>query len=258
MYKIFIPTEKKQSIARGYWKSDSGKICRDYLRIVELEKISNKILTTYCQEYKQEAIFYEVISNKTGRKLRAVIYYNKNKKDILNVKRQWNCIDKKELREAIKRFKIADIINYTIEKRPLGGYILFTWYKIADKKRRVRKHKKLVKKLIEKICRKFNQYPNINVRNDYYFGCAGKANRYENKIFIYPKNVRTRAIEGYTNTSYYEGRGDKINSYIQHSVKKTLRFIILHELGHLLQPELEIIEGEIWADNFALQHINEV
>lgn len=256
MYKIYLPTDKKTATARGYWKSDSGKVCKDYLRIIEADKVSNKILTAYCQEYKQEAIFYEVIGKRTGRKLRAVIFYNKDKKDVLNRKRQWICIDKAELREAIKRFKKADIVNYTIEKRPAGGYTLFTWYKIRDTKPRIRRHKKLIRKLIENICHKFNKYPNIDVRYDVFGGIAGKASRYRNKLFIYTRNVRERAIYGYSNTSYYKGRGDKINPYIQHNVKKTLRFIILHELAHLLQAEdTPHIQGEIEADAFALRYL---
>lgn len=255
MYRIFIPTDKKQSTARGYWQSsDSGKLCRDYLRIIETDKITNKILTAYCQEYRQEAIFYEVIGKRTGRAIRAVIYYNKDKKEVLN--RRWRfCLDKNELKNYIQKFRRKDIINYTIEKRDNGGYYLFTWYNIRDKKTRQRKERELIKRLVSNICRKFNKYPNIEVRQDNSFGVAGKASNWRNKIFLYTRNVRQRAKYGYSNTSYYEGRGDKINPHIQHSVKKTLRFIILHELGHLINPTDNKTQGEIWADNFALTYL---
>ena len=53
------------------------------------------------------------------------------------------------------------------------------------------------------------------------------------KIIIGLAGVKYNASHGYSD-SYYIGRGQKINPIISHSIKKALRFVILHELKHAI------------------------
>jgi len=138
MYKIFIPEKKyigdrkqRPPIIRGYWLSSSGVLCKDFLRYKTIPKITDKILSDYKLKYKQEAIFFEVINNLTGNKLRAICYYNKNKKEVYEF---WQykytyCDTKTALKKTIKEYQKDGIINYTIEKRTNRDFYIFAWIK---------------------------------------------------------------------------------------------------------------------------------
>src|SRR3990172_10168061 len=243
MYKIFIPTSKRQATSRGYWLSDSGKLCKDFIRYENVNTISNKYLDSLLKDYKQEAIFYEVINKASGNYNRGVCYYNKDKKDVSNKKRQIFCDSISELKEGIRKFKRQGINCYTIDRIKQDYYILFTWIKRPDHKKRVIYRNKLVKKLFTHYVKKVN-YDNIipvKIRISKHYG--GNYNRpytswlnnnlIENHVIINPDVIRKRRIyEGYTIDGYYKGRHLKLNPLVLHNNKRAIRFVILHELGH--------------------------
>jgi hypothetical protein len=89
MIKVFIPTNKrkfgKARLARGFWKSDTGRVFYDYidikewkLSIVDLSGFNNfrNYLDTLKASYNQEAIFYK--NNDIGN-----CYYSRDKIEVL-------------------------------------------------------------------------------------------------------------------------------------------------------------------------------
>ena len=120
MIKVFIPTEKrkvnKRNLARGFWKSASGRVYYDYvsikdwqLSIADLSGFNSfrNYLDTLKAGYNQEAIFYK--NGNIGN-----CYYNRNKIEVLphriykEVSRE-NL--KTEIKEALRQYNGATIYN---------------------------------------------------------------------------------------------------------------------------------------------------
>lgn len=98
MYKIFIPCKKAEATSRGYWLSDSGKLCKDFIHYVYHEDIGNSLLEDYRLRYNQEAIFY--IYNGNG--------YIWNGKDLLTLNKHF------KIQRNVKKLKYA--IPYYVKK----------------------------------------------------------------------------------------------------------------------------------------------
>jgi len=105
------------------------------------------------------------------------------------------------------------------------------------------KQTKLIKKLVYNIVKDNNiDIKNIPLKigiykNRLYSSCISYYHNNNDvkrqKIIIGLYGVKYNAKKGYTD-SYYIGRGQKINPIISHSIKKSLRFVILHEVKHAI------------------------
>lgn len=273
MYKIYLPTNKKSANIRGYWyNKDNKKSYKDFLTSIELPKISDKILKNYCKQYKQEAIFYEVISNRTGKLLSGVIWYNRTKKEVMKERRVYFVDTKRKLIDHIKKWKNLNTKNYTIEKKD-KYYILFHWYNI--KNNRIRKRNKLLKKLVIKIIDNLNDKINFNyeVRKTSIIKSKRHIAYFDpitNKVYFNPSLIKKSLLKFGIDDCYYKDRTKKINSYLIGNYKTCLRFTILHELGHsyfykkyrgyknFLKWWHTFSVCEKYADSFALRYINKI
>ena len=271
MKKIFVPCGKIEATARGFWRNDNGKTYRDFIRYEFKNVLTPKILKSYCKEYRQEAIFYEAINEKTGRYNSGTCYYKDGKKDVFNRKLTYYADGIHEAIQAIKKIQARGLNCYTIEKDGKNRYIVFAWIKSEYKAIRQRKQKRiqrrneLIKKLIEDLA---DGLP-INCRIQKNINSGGRYNAYENKVTISPQNIRyTRIYHGYGNENdYYKNRGNKINPYVLHNYKTLLRFIILHEIGHaqfrkkyyeyknFTKWHFDIARREKYADVYALRQL---
>ena len=128
MIKLFIPQSKGRvkTNARGFWYSkDTKKTYYDYLKVVNTSFIEPKQLEVLKAKYNQEAItYYDTALNCL------VIYYNKDKKEILNyrsileIKRQGK--NTKLLRDYIKSaLKLYGGLTIYINSH---NYILESWH----------------------------------------------------------------------------------------------------------------------------------
>ena len=282
MYKIYLPTEKKNSNIRGYWYNAEGKKFVDFLRTVDADKVSDKMLNDYRVQYSQEAIFVECINKRTGNYNRAIVFYSKDKKEVFNRRITRICRTVSELKNAIRRFRRSDLNCYTIIKE-VGYYRLFAWTKKINKAKRINRRNALIKKLFDN-CKKVIGYNEsipcklrISKRS-----ATNRTNRWYNRYTGEVKHVITlntrllregRIHTGYSG-SYYEKRGEKLNHLVIGNYKKCLRFVILHELAHahfnnkyiavLNRPQNDYntvrgkIRNEKYADNLALRYIDKI
>ena len=86
-------------------------------------------------------------------------------------------------------------------------------------------------------------------------------------VVINPTMIKIWDIKkGYDNF-YYTGRAEKINRYIVGNYKKALRFVLLHEVGHIIFynkygisriHNTSLKRKEKYADNFAIRYINAI
>jgi len=128
MINVFIPTDKKvKSAVRGLWRSDSGKVYYDYLRIQEIEGIDKKnghslayYLDPIKEKYNQEAIAY-IKDNQLK------IYFSINKIDTLTKKIVFDIgFDRHNLKGILKRV-LRDYKGLTIYQVK-EGYIIEAYY----------------------------------------------------------------------------------------------------------------------------------
>ena len=130
MKKIFIPATKKDYNAKGFWiDPSSGKLYKDFITYRNAEAVTVKELKNLCKEYRQEAIFFEAINNKTGKKNSATCFYASGKIEKYNAVRTFLCYGVDELKNRIRKFKLQGVTCYTIEKIKSGVYRIFTWKK---------------------------------------------------------------------------------------------------------------------------------
>ena len=107
--------------------------------------------------------------------------------------------------------------------------------------------------LVKKIAKKFDVNPLIAIYTKKQFHVnAGSYNLKNNYLILYTKNIALRSKIGFDNLYYY-GRDKIINPYILNSYKKTLIFVILHEIGHVIYGTSEFL-----ADFFALKYLKNV
>lgn len=250
MKKIFIPCEKREATSRGFWKNPDGVFFRDFIRYELKEKLTNKILKEYCRTYKQEAIFFEAINNKSGRTNTGTCFFASGKKDVYNRKIKFYVSGINEAKKRIRELKNRGIEAYTIEK--LSGkleFVIFTWRNDTRKNRqkRILRRNNLIKKLIANLA----DGEKIRYRIQKNIQSGGRYNLYSNKVTISPYNIRHYRIkDGYKGAGdYYINRGSKINPYILHNYKNCLRFIILHEIGHakFCKKYIGYKNFDIWA-----------
>ena len=272
MKKIFVPCEKRQADARGFWIDEkSGVTYRDFIRYEFKNVLTPKILKSYCKEYRQEAIFYEAINEKSGRYNSGTCYYKNGKKDVFNRKLTYYADGIHEAITAIKKIQARGLTCYTIEKDGKNRYIIFAWIKseykakIQLKKKRILKRNLLLKKLIADLA---DGLP-IQYRIQKNINSGGRYNAYHNKVTISPENIRHYRIKnGYGNNGdYYKNRGDKLNPLLLNNYKAFLRFIILHEIGHakftlkyggfknFTKWHFDIARREKYADVYALRQL---
>jgi hypothetical protein len=279
MKKIFIPTDKKNRVAVGYWQNAEGLTFKDNLRFIELSSVTNKQLDGYKADYKQEAIFYVAINSRTGKQNRAYVYYGKNKKDIFNKRILRFCDTWTDLKKGIRDFKNRGIQNYTIEiekgnGKGKGYFRLYTWTKRNDtRKKRIAKRNELIKKLCRhyKTITNYNYNTPLNFRIAWHY-CGGRAkfyyNRYNNEILkniitINPYDVKNYSIKYGYKDDYYKGRANKLNPLCKGNYKIALRFVILHEIGHShfyckyqqAKNRYTTERQERFADAFALRYL---
>jgi len=121
MIKVFIPQSKgiQKTNARGFWKSDNGKVYYDYLSYISKGNVSNRYLQDLKIIYSQEAIAY--IDNNVLK-----IFYSKDKIDTLpnRIYREVLRHDlKRSIKEALNRFKGCTV--YIVK----GKYYIEIFYK---------------------------------------------------------------------------------------------------------------------------------
>lgn len=277
MKKIFIPTEKRNATSRGYWKNPDGKLYRDFLRFEIAEAVTVKRLKELCKEYRQEAIFYVSINNRTKKHNSATCFYASGKIEKFNRCIKRFCDTRQDLKDGIKSFLKRGYTCYTIEKITSGFY-LYTWIKRPDKKKRIAKRNKLIKKLILK-CKNVSGY-NFDIPLKIRIAKSQKGNfnrlymdwQYNplyNIVTINPDTIKYNRIHaGFTVDGYYKGRHEKINRYVLNNYKSALRFVILHEIGHAFFnckyrnykgiSNIPLKRKELYADNFAKRYIKKV
>jgi len=111
MIKILIPQEKRngKTTARGFWKSESGRVCYDYLRVEQGEFALERI-KSIASTYNQLAVFFA--NEGEG------FIYNRgtNKIEVLSQRKQL-IVSKKDLRYFIKLFlrKYSGVTAYIKE-----------------------------------------------------------------------------------------------------------------------------------------------
>ena len=235
MKKIFLPCKKAEREAIGLWNNSDGKTYKDFIRFEYAEKLTDKILKSYLVDYKQEAIFYESINNKTKKYNSGTCYYSKTKKDVFKIRRTRHLFGIHETIKFIKTLIKNGVSCYTIEKHGKNQFIVYTWKKESNRKIRLLKRVKLIKKLSNRLydlTTKSDIPLNISIKNG-----ISRTNSYskilQNKIRITPDNIKYIRIKNGYNDGYYIGRKNKIDKYILNNYKKALRFVILHEIGHL-------------------------
>jgi hypothetical protein len=272
MKKIFLPCEKSEAIARGFWKNPAdGIFYRDFIRYVEAEKLTDKILKSYCIEYKQEAIFFEAINKASGRRNSGTCFYKNGKKDVYNKRLTRYADGIQEAIKAIKEFKNRNLNCYTIQKEGKNRFVIFAWIKDERKILKLKRQKRIAKRniLIKKLVKNLADGLPIKYRIQKNIQAGGRFNVYSNKVTISPYNIRHYRIkEGYGDIcDYYKNRGQKLNPYVLNNYKICLRFIILHEIGHayfwkkyISYKRFDIWQDnlarrELYADNFALRRI---
>lgn len=111
-------------------------------------------------------------------------------------------------------------------------------------------------KLSYRLAKKFNIKVIFYIEKSIYSIDTATAIINTNSIVLNPVNIEKRSLTGF-NDMYYTGRADKINPLCKNDYFLTLKFVILHELGHFIYKTNNWIQNEILADNFALQYINE-
>jgi hypothetical protein len=268
--KIFLPCTKKEAIARGFWKNPAdGVFYRDFIRYTEADKVTPKILKSYCTEYKQEAIFYEVTNARSGRKTSGVCFYKNGKKDVFKKRLTRYADGVHEAIEAIRKFKNNGLTCYTIQKDGKNRFVIFAWIADVYKAKRQAKQKRILRrnKLLKKLIANLADGENIRYRIQKNINSGGRFNVYSNKVTINPEKIRRYRIKsGYSDVNdYYAGRGTKINPYILHNYKAFLRFVIWHEIGHAVYykkyinfyhiEKWTIARRERFADAYALRQL---
>jgi len=144
------------------------------------------------------------------------------------------------------------------------------------KTKRILKRNKLIKDLFDNykkiICYNDAKIPckirisnNSHIGGRFYITYNPYTNNLKGSININPYIIRKiRIKKGYGINSYYKNRGEKIDKYILGNYKKALRFVILHEFGHLNYynkygrkgSKKSLVRKELYADNFALRYLN--
>jgi hypothetical protein len=140
--------------------------------------------------------------------------------------------------------------------------------------KKIIKRDKLIKKLVRHYlndselnsdlikCRIKKLHSGVAGRMIYYFD--NHKNITKASIILNPYIIRNdRIIYGYPKNSYYLNRDIKINPLIINNYKQALRFIILHEIGHLKfyckygigkKYKKELLEK--YADCYAKRYLN--
>lgn len=89
---------------------------------------------------------------------------------------------------------------------------------------------------------------------------------FKTSVVINPKMIKLWDIKKGYNNGYYNNRHEKLN-FIIGNYKKALRFVILHEIGHIkfynkygisIMNKTSLKRLEKYADGFALRYINEI
>jgi hypothetical protein len=270
MKKIFVPCKKNEAIARGFWKNPAdGVFYRDFIRYEIKEKLTDKILKSYCKEYMQEAIFYEAINAVTGRNNSGVCFYKNGKKDVFKKRLTRYADGVHEAIEAIRKFKNNGLTCYTIQKDGKNRFVIFAWIADVYKAKRQAKQKRILRRnnLLKHLIKSMADVLPLNVRIQKNINSGGRFNVYSNKVTINPEKIRRYRIKsGYSDAGdYYAGRGTKINPYILHNYKAFLRFVIWHEIGHAVYykkyinfyhiEKWTIARRERFADAYALRQL---
>ena len=258
MIKLLIPidkTKKYKSDLRGFWYSqESKKLYYDYI-ITKRYKNSNKNYLEYLkQKYNQESLFY--LQNGQAK-----IFYNRDKIEILNRKLYFTAKNKKDLKPLLKKL-IKKYNGCTVYD--LGFNYLDYRYKIEVwiKSDKIEKRKKLVHDLIKKnIPSNFNRKLIIKIidKENISSGYSKiksiidtRTGDIKSTIYIDLIALKDRIKSGYSD-DYYKGRKNKLN-FVLHNKKLALHFVILHELGHIVNTSFNH-NSDVYADDYAISEL---
>jgi len=258
MIKLLIPidkTKKYKSDLRGFWYSqESKKLYYDYI-ITKRYKNSNKNYLEYLkQKYNQESLFY--LQNGQAK-----IFYNPGKTEVLNRRLYFTAKNKKDLKPLLKKL-IKKYNGCTVYDLSFGcldyRYKIEVWIK-SDK---IEKRKKLIYDLIKKnIPSDFNRKLTIKIidKDDTSRGFSRikscfnpKTGKTKSNIYIDLIALKDRIKSGYSD-DYYKGRKNKLN-FVLHNKKLALHFVILHELGHIVNTSFNH-NSDVYADDYAISEL---
>ena len=134
MIKVFIPEIKRKqgkiNLARGFWVNDNGKVFYDYIKIHNYNQsiegfyysdLFYNYLNTIKAGYSQESIF---IVDEVGQ---GIIYYTRDKQEVLSNKRVIIHLGFKGLKDLIKT-TLRDYNGLTITQETRGVYKLEVYY----------------------------------------------------------------------------------------------------------------------------------
>lgn len=114
----------------------------------------------------------------------------------------------------------------------------------------------LQKQKILTIWKRYKKQYNLHVKlyivEESIQGNAGQYNRQNNSITLFLNGIKDLYKKGGTDW-YYIGRADYINKHFKNNLRRTIKFILLHEIGHSLYTVENWIEDEKIADIFAIQ-----
>lgn len=250
MIKLLLPQDKTQgkTTARGLWRNDNGKTYYDYLTLKRYDYLSNTDLELLRVKNNQEALFYTEFS-------RGYIFYNPNKIEVLKKVKKWSikkgCLLKYRafLRQLLRKYNGLTIYD------DFDRYIIEVFYNIK-RSSRVIKQRKLIKKLFENILKAKNitEKINLQIKNDEIRAISSA--RYYNdgsvrKLVLNIGGIKRFSKYGYSNR-YYPNRHEKLGFVIGNR-KIQLRFIIYHELHHLIT----LSGNELEADNYAIENLKQ-
>jgi len=137
------------------------------------------------------------------------------------------------------------------------------------KTKRINKSKKLIKTMVSDLIEEHGidtkKIPlKVTFYNDHESGshCRSWISREDGRVLKQRINIDMVSLKrffrwGYDN-DYYKGRAEVLNPIVKKNFKKTLRFIILHELGHVIDRRITKRAGdgsEKIADDFALKNL---
>lgn len=258
MIKLFVPidkTKKYKPELRVFWYSqESKKLYYDYI-ITKRYKNSNKSYIGYLKKkYNQESLFY--LQNGQAK-----IFYNRDKIEILNRKLYFTAKNKKDLKPLLKKL-IKKYNGCTVYD--LGFNYLDYRYKIEVwiKSDKIEKRKKLVHDLIKKnIPSNFNRKLIIKIidKENISSGYSKiksiidtRTGDIKSTIYIDLIALKDRIKSGYSD-DYYKGRKNKLN-FVLHNKKLALHFVILHELGHIVNTSFNH-NSDVYADDYAISEL---
>ena len=252
LYKTIDKTKTNKTPARGFWINEAGKVYYDYIDRLLYSNLGKFSLEFLRKKFNQECLFYT--QNGQGK-----IFYTPSKIDVLNKQIKFKVMTTKELRPLLKKL-LRQYKGLTVyDCKDLGRcyrYIIEVW--TNDQKIELRK--KLIHKLVKNLTPDYiRQNINIKVidRDDISKGFSQmiyknwQRKKYTLKIDVVSV-YNDRVKNGFGN-GYYPGRQDK-TSFVLNNKRLALRFVILHEIGHII-GRLNNSNTELFADDYAITEL---